>query len=250
MDYAHHNYNQHHYNFQHTWDKVKNRFYWSSMYSDIESHCKTCTSCQFVKGSKRHRTPLIERARPKPLEHLFADILGPIYGRFYILVLVDYATGFSMLIPMEGADAISIIKAIEEHWFRIFRYFRIFESDWGPGFNNLIMSYLSEILGFPHEIAEPRNHRSIGKVERVIGFCQTIFNHYNMLLDNDLTDKNIDIEQAWTIIKILIPIMQFSFNQRKMRITGISPNMAIFGTNMNDAIDIGRMKIVLKKYEI
>ena len=246
IDYAHHNQLQHHRDYDGTLDNLEKRFWWSTLRKDVKYFCSTCPSCQHVKGFKRQRTPLVVRKQPQPLEHVFADLLGPIYGRFYVLVLVDYATGYCMLVPIEGADALSIIKAIEDYWFRIFGYFSIFESDWGPGFNNLIMKYLAKILGFPQEIAEPRNHRSIGKVERVIGFLQSVINHYNLLLHRDLTDKIDDLEKAWTIIKILLPLIQMAFNQRKMRITGVSPNMAIFGTNMNDSIDIARMRYVLK----
>ena len=127
-------------------------------------------------------------------------------------------------------------KAILEHWFRIFGYFRLFESDWGPGFNNLFIEYLNDILDCPHEIAEPRNHRSIGKVERVIGFIQSIINHYNLLLDDKFAGKIDDERQAWTDLKILAPLLQLALNQRKMRISGVSPNMLIFGMNMNDAM--------------
>ena len=247
MDYAHHNLTQHHFSAEYTIETLKHRFWWSTLEKDVRWFCKNCISCQYVKGSKRHRAPMVQRNQPEPLEHLFADCLGPIYGRYYILVLVDYATGFTMLIPMEGADALSIAQAILQHWFRIFGYFRLFESDWGPGFNNLFMEYLTDILDCPHEIAEPRNHRSIGKVERVIGFVQSIINHYNLLLDNELTDQPDGIDKAWIRIQILIPVLQLALNQRKMRITGVSPNMAIFGMNMNDAIDIGRMKHLVQE---
>ena len=104
---------------------------------DVEWFIKNCISCQFVKGSARHRAPMVDRDPPERLEHLFADLLGPIYHDYYILVLVDYATGFSMLIPLDGCDGLTIAHAILNNWFKIFGYFRIFESDWGSGFNNI-----------------------------------------------------------------------------------------------------------------
>ena len=107
------------------------------------------------------------------------------------------------------------------------------------------MEYLTDILGCPHEIAEPRNHRSIGKVERVIGFLQQIINHYNILLENELTDKIDNEREAWTRIQVILPVVQLAMNQRKMRITGVSPNMAIFGMNMHEGIDMARMKLVV-----
>ena len=188
-----------------------------------------------------------ERHRPLPRQHIFADILGAIYQRYYILVLVDYATGYSMLIPIEGCDSMTIAQAIVDYWIRIFGCFQYLETDWGSGFTSKLFESLKQLLGYEHQIAEPRNHRSIGKVERVIGFLQSIINHYNLVLDNELTEFE-DLNIAWTKIKILLPFIQFGFNQRVMRITGISPNMGMFGTNMNDLTDLGRMNAKIDEF--
>jgi len=246
LDYVHHNINHHHYSYKYTLRKISRKFWWSTIKRDVRFHVKQCQSCQFVKGGPRKRAPLVNRYRPLPREHLYADILGSIYERYYILVLVDYATGYSMLIAMEGCDAISIAHAIINYWVRIFGYFKYFETDWGSGFTNTLMRYMEKLLDYEHQIAEPRNHRSIGKVERVIGFLQGVINHYNQLLNKQLTDFG-DREIAWTRIRILLPFIQFAFNQRVMRITGISPNMAMFGTNLNDLTDFSRMDKIVEK---
>ena len=248
MDYAHHNLMQHHFSNKYTYNVLVQRYWWGTMKKDVKVFCDQCISCQFVKGSKRTRTPLVVRPQPQPREHLFADFLGPIYGRYYILVLVDYATGFSMLIPTVGSDAYTVAHAIIDNWIRIFGFFKTLETDWGSGFNNQLIEYLQQLLKFEHEIAEPRNHRSIGKVERVIGFLQTVINHYNLLLEKQFTDDIDHLLNSWNRIKMLTPFVQLAFNQRVLRISGISPNMAMFGVNMNDKLDISRMKHLINDY--
>ena len=248
MDYAHHNLLQHHFSNKYTYSVLVQRYWWGTMKKDVKVFCDQCISCQFVKGSKRTRTPLVQRPQPQPREHLFADFLGPIYGRYYILVLVDYATGYSMLVPTIGCDAYTVAHAIIDNWIRIFGFFKTLETDWGSGFNNQLIEYLQQLLGFKHEIAEPRNHRSIGKVERVIGFLQTVINHYNLLLEKQFTDDIDDLLNSWNRIKMLTPFVQLAFNQRILRISGISPNMAMFGINMNDKLDISRMKSLIGNY--
>ena len=69
-------------------------------------------SCQFTKRCIRHRAPLRIRQLPKPHQHLFADFLGSVFGKYYILVLVDCATGYTILISTHGTDAATIVDSI------------------------------------------------------------------------------------------------------------------------------------------
>ena len=104
MDYAHHNLQLHHFNHIKSLNQIKHKYWWSTMKKDMIRFCELCISCQFIKGSVRHRAPLRIRELPAPRAHIFADFLGSIYGKYYILVLVDYATGYTMLIPTTNTD--------------------------------------------------------------------------------------------------------------------------------------------------
>ena len=244
MDYFHHNLQLHHFHFQHTFDNINNKYWWGTIKRDVKSFCKRCISCQFTKGGIRHKAPLRIRQLPKPRQHLFADFLGSVFGKYYILVLVDYATGYSMLIPTHGTDAATIVDSILRNWIPIFGWFNTFESDWGSGFNSQIIKALTKAGGIKFEMAEPRNHRSIGKVERIIGFLQKVINQYNLLLGEQLT--NSDFDEAWQTIEAMLPYIQLSFNQRRPRFTTYSPNMLMFGSNLTDVSDVDRMLKELK----
>ena len=251
MDYAHHNLQLHHFEYRQTLNGLKHKYWWSTMVKDIRKFCDTCISCQFIKGSTRHRAPLRIRELPTPRSHLFADFLGTIYNRYYILVLVDYATGYTMLIPTTNTDFQTVVNAILNHWVKIFGWFETFESDWGQGFNSKVLEALTRSATIKLELAEPRNHRSIGKVERTIGFLQSIINQYNVLLSNKLVQEGIEsYEQAWEIIKIILPFVQLSINQKRSRFTAISPNMLMLGSNVRDASDLGDLNAELRKVDI
>ena len=248
MDYYHHNLQLHHFEYNQTYDQLKHKYWWGTMKSDVRKFCETCISCQFIKGSVRHRAPLRIRELPQPRTHIFADFLGPIYKKYHILVMVDYATGYTMLIPTTNVDAQEVVNAILENWVKIFGWFDIFESDWGSGFNNNIIEALTRAANIKLEIAEPRNHRSIGKVERTIGFIQSILNQYNVLLGDELIkDKISAVPKAWEIIQIILPFIQLSINQKRSRFTSISPNMMMLGSNVKDASDIGDIHGALRK---
>ena len=242
MDYYHHNLQGHHFSWKYMFDQLDARYWWGTSKRDVRKFCENCVLCQFVKGSKRHRAPLQVRHLPKPREHLFADFLQGIYGQYHILFLIDYATGYAMLIPTNGTDAVTVVNSILKQWVPIFGWFTIFEADWGSGFKNKIMRALTKASGIELELAEPRNHRSIGKVERVIGFVQSILTRYNLLLGEQLTDNQDEFDHSWAIIESLLPFIQMALNQRRHRFTTYSPNMLMFGTNVKDISDIDRIK--------
>ena len=251
MDYAHHNLQLHHSNYRQTLNEIKHKYWWGTMKKDIRKFCETCISCQFIKGSVHHRAPLRIRELPTPRSHIFADFLGAVYNKYYILVLVDYATGYTMLIPTTNTDLQTIVDAILNHWVKIFGWFETFESDWGQGFNNKVLEALTRAATIKLELAEPRNHRSIGKVERTIGFVQSIINQYNVLLGGKLVQEGIEsYDQAWEIIQTILPFIQLSINQKRSRFTAISPNMLMLGANVRDASDLGDLNAELKKVDI
>ena len=247
MDRLHFDVSSHHESYQQTLNKIRRIYWWSTMKKDVKIFCDHCDFCQFTRGTAIQRAPLAVRELPPIFSHLFADFLGPIYGRYYILVLVDYASGYCRLVPCDGCDAPTVIESLLDSWISTFGWFSKFESDWGSGFNNKLLKAFGQLTRFKIELAEPRNHRSIGKVERVIGIVQKIINRYNQILNQQLTDNDDDILQSWYILQILIPMMQLSLNQRKTRISHISPNMLIFGKNMHEPTDAGRLQWKLKQ---
>ena len=239
ISYHHHNLQLHHLGYLHTMDSIERKYWWGTMKRDVRRHCKTCITCQYTKGSVRHRAPLRIRKLPKRKEHLFADFLGPIYGKYYILVLVDYATGYTLLIPTVGCDGITVVNSIFDKWVPLFGWFNVFETDWGSGFNNQLINALTAKLNIKHHLAEPRNHRSIGKVERVIQMVQQTLQIYNVQFGATLTDRMDKQEENWNTVKLLLPLIQSGINQRRPRFTTYSPNMLMFGENVKDISELG-----------
>ena len=249
MDYKHHNLTVHHFDKDQTIDNIEYTYYWGTLRRDVRKFVETCPTCQYAKGSKRHRTPLVQRELPKPREHLLADFLGAIFGIYYILVLVDYATGYVVLVPTHGTDGITVVHSIVHYWIKTFGWFKTFETDWGSGFSSKLMKALTKLTGVQLELAEPRNHRSIGKVERTIGFIQSIIQHYNLLLSERLTQQD-NYESSWHAIESILPFIQLAINQHRPRFTTISPNMLMFGSNVQDISDIDGLHQLLKDIQI
>ena len=241
LRWAHHNSQVHHPNADQTYDILFRSYWWNGMKKDCELHVQECPVCQYTNGSPRKRAPLADRILPPPLTHVFMDFLGPVYGRFYLLFIIDYATGYCRILPTDGCDAITVIELLFKRWVSDFGWFKLLETDWGSAFNSKLLAVLSRLAEFNIELAEPQNHRSIGKVERAIGMGQNIIRKYNLLLKNKLTDRLGDTDLAWSIIEILVPMIQLAFNQRRSRISAISPNMLIYGRNMYQPLQLERI---------
>ena len=246
MDYGHHNLSMNHLGYQPTLDSIESQYWWDTMRSDIKQHIQECRLCQYVKHGKPLRAPMRIRELPKPREHIMADFLDCVHAKYHILVIIDYGSNYAMLIPCESCDTRAVVNGILSHWIPIFGLFKSFETDFGSGFNNNILKLLTRVLGIKHTFAEARNHRGIGKVERLIGYIQTIFNLYNVqsnnqLIPNDTEDNYVSHDDVWERVKALLPFVQQSINRRKPRFTQYSPNMLMFGTELRDYGNIKEM---------
>ena len=244
MDYGHHNLSLNHLGEKPTVDSILADYWWDSMEKDIKTFIKECRLCQYVKHGKTMKAPMRVRELPRPREHIMADFLDCVLGKYHILVIVDYGSNYAMLVPCEHCDTRAVVDALLSHWIPVFGLFKSFETDFGSGFNNNVMKILMKITGIKHTFAEARNHRGIGKVERLIGYIQTIFNLYNVNSNNQLipTDHSYTSKQAvWKRVKALLPFVQQSLNRRKPRFTQYSPNMIMFGSELNDYGNIKKM---------
>ena len=244
MDYGHHNLSLNHLGEQATMDSILADYWWDTMEKDIKVFIKECQLCQYVKHGKTLKAPMRVRELPKPREHIMADFLDCVLGKYHILVIIDYGSNYAMLVPCEHCDTRAVVDALLTKWIPVFGLFESFETDFGSAFNNNVMKILMNITGIKHTFAEARNHRGIGKVERLIGYIQTIFNLYNVNSNNQLIpqDHSVVSKQAvWQRVKALLPFVQQSINRRKPRFTQYSPNMIMFGSELNDYGNIKKM---------
>ena len=253
MDYGHHNLSLNHLGAKATMDSILADYWWDTMEHDIKVFIKECQLCQYVKHGKTLKAPMRIRELPKPREHIMADFLDCILGKYHILVIVDYGSNYAMLVPCEHCDTRAVVDALLTKWIPVFGLFSSFETDFGAAFNNNVMKILTKITGIKHTFAEARNHRGIGKVERLIGYIQTIFNLYNVNSDNQLIPQDhsfVSKRAVWQRVKAILPFVQQSINRRKPRFTQYSPNMIMFGSELNDYGNIKKMIQQLNQPEL
>ena len=250
LDYAHHNLSAGHLGVQQTMDSLVPLYWWDTMKEDVKEHVKQCKLCQYVKHGRTLKAPMRIRELPAPRSHVMADFLDCIVAKYHIMVIIDYRTNYCMLVPCERCDTRAVVDALLSKWIPVFGLFDSFETDFGSGFDNNVMKLLTKLIGVKHRFAEARNHRGIGKVERLVGYIQTIFNLYNVQSGNKLLadeKKYETISDVWKRVKAILPFIQQSLNRRRPRFTQYSPNMMMFGSELKDYGNIKQMIQALSK---
>ena len=98
-----------------TWYKVKERYYWRTMYGDVHDWVSSCSFCSARKNPLPNRAPLMPiNEAVKPFDMVGVDILGPLpvttKGNKYILVFTDYLTRWVEAFPMKNMEAKTVAK--------------------------------------------------------------------------------------------------------------------------------------------
>ena len=230
-------------NFQHpgitqTKNLIQNKFYWYKWQSDSQKYVQQCTQCQEAKGHKfKSRGELAPLVSHKFGDILHLDFLGPFHSALNVLLLTDNYTGYTMLVPTFGQTANDVILAVWNNWRPINGLPLKCVTDRGKGFISELNQRFNKIVGIKSLFTSGYHAQTNAKAERRVQEVKKAIRMINVSLNGELTDKNSK-KRAVNMIRLLLPSIQFSINQQPLSFSGISPNMLIRGSNLNDAIDI------------
>ena len=91
-----------------TYEKLRTRYYWRKMFSDVNHWCRSCCDCAMRKSPRnRHKVPLLPIPVQDAFDRLACDIIGPFppskLGNRYVVVFSEYLT--------KWVEAKSIVRA-------------------------------------------------------------------------------------------------------------------------------------------
>ncbi|XP_069111463.1 uncharacterized protein [Argopecten irradians] len=153
-----------------TLTKIKSRYYWPSMTSDIETYVRHCDSCQ--RQNHLAKTPSVLHPIPvkdKAFAMLGMDLVGPLRlterGNRYVIVLTDYLTKWPEVkaIPSKDANEIAdfVIETVCRHGTP-----EVILTDNGREFCNMVNDTLCSKLGIEHRLTTPYHPQTNGLTER------------------------------------------------------------------------------------
>eukprot|EP00731_Ephydatia_muelleri_P011389 Em0006g283a len=150
--------------------RILRRFYWPTLYRDVEEFCKCCRICQKVSRLKESKAPLIPLPIvTEPFRRVAMYIVGPLprtkSGNRYILVMSDYATRYPEAVPVKAIDA----EHIAEELVKIFARVGIPEeilTDQGSNFTSQLLAEIYQLLHVHPIRTTPYHPQTDGLVER------------------------------------------------------------------------------------
>ncbi|XP_050704321.1 uncharacterized protein LOC126989756 [Eriocheir sinensis] len=152
-----------HFSHRKTESKVSDNFFWPGMWADIRDYCRSYDICQ-RKSYKGQVKPVPLQPLPvvtEPFSRVAVDVVGPLSppsaeGHWYILILIDFATGFPEAIPLKDVDSVSVAEALLSSFSRV-GIPREILSDRGTQFTSQLIAELHNLLGVrPQEMPSDR----------------------------------------------------------------------------------------------
>ncbi|GFW49334.1 retrovirus-related Pol polyprotein from transposon 412 [Trichonephila clavipes] len=180
-----------HFGVMKTLQKVRERFYWNNVRSDVEKYCRICDPCAARKGPrKRTRGRLQLYNVGAPFERIAFDILGPLPrssdGNNNILVVMDYFTKWPGAYPIHNQEASTVAEVLVQHWISRFGVPLQLHSNQGRNFDSAVCKRLCEILAIDKTRTTALHPQSDGMVERSAVHETTSYSPSQMLFGRDL----------------------------------------------------------------
>ena len=211
--------------------KVKARFYWPGLTSDIRSHLRKCNLCERRKSPPKKRRARLQQYRVgMPIERVAIDLLGPLprsgRGNQWVMVVGDYQTKWMEAYALPDAKAATVAKKLVEEFVCRYGVPRELHSDQGTNFESELFAEMCKLLGIKKTRTTAYNPKSDGLVER---FNRTLMNIIAMLVEEDTCDRDWDE---------LLPYATSAYRSTPQESTGETPNMMMLGRELRLPIEL------------
>lgn len=213
-----------HYGYQKSLDKVRERYYWFGMTSDIDLWCKHCLECQRVKSPVQgHRAPLHPIPCSFPNERIQIDIVDPrVFTRKrnrWILTVQDSFTKWFEAFPLKSMRIPEIANILISQYFCRFGIPLQIHSDMGQNFESKLLKELGKKLGFHKSRTTFAHPEANGMIERSHKVMTQMLRQY-------VDCSGRDWDQA-------LPYIGLAYRSTVHDSTGFTPNLLTLGKEIN-----------------
>lgn len=154
-----------------THDSIRSKFWWSTIYADVENYVKCCNRWQMAKRNyNKFNPPLTSMPQVGRFERWQIDILGPIQesheGYQYVLLAIDSFTRFPEAFPLKTQSSKEIATVIYNEIICRYGAMRVLFSDSGRSFMSNLVNAMCEIFQITQHHTSSYHPQTNGLVER------------------------------------------------------------------------------------
>jgi len=160
--------------------------WWPQIAKDIQIRVHSCIPCAKFKGnSKQYGELRGNLVSDTPFDHVYLDLLGPFnfdvntldekdvnyddVEFHYLLTMVDAATKWAELVPLESTKAGPVVSAIKDFWLSRYPLPTTITSDNGPPFNSKEFALMCQSHGIHYQPTTTYTPTANSNIERVHG---------------------------------------------------------------------------------
>ena len=203
-----------------TYEKLRTRYYWRHMFSDIQHWIRSCADCSMRKTPRnRHKAPLMPIPVEGAFDRLAVDCLGPLptsaQGNRYVVVFCDAFTRWSEAFPVPSIDAPTIARLLVDEILCRHGAPRTLLSDRGSNFLSVLIKEVCKLINTRKINTSAYHPQSEGMVER---FNNTLAESISMFVSSNQKD--------WDLF---IPSILFAYRVSPCVSTGDSPFYLLYG---------------------
>jgi Integrase zinc binding domain/Integrase core domain len=203
-----------------TLNRIKSKYYWTTMREDIEKHVKGCYNCQANKTDRRrYKAPMeITTTSNEAFQRVAMDIVGPLpvtrNNNNYILTFQDDLTKFSQAYCTTKTDMETIAGLL----IKFISHYGIPKSvltDLGSQFTSELMKQMSKLFKIEHLKTTAYHPQTNGALERSHSTLKDYLTHF--------ITENLD---NWDEF---VPLAMFCYNTSVHSATKFTPYELVFG---------------------
>ncbi|MES9902836.1 MAG: reverse transcriptase domain-containing protein [Sedimenticola sp.] len=218
-----------HMGFEKTVDKIRQKYYWYGMLSQVKKWCKSCKDCAQSKSAPRkQRAPLVQDQATRPFERIAMDIVGPIPttsdGNRFILVVSDYFTKWPEAFALKDHKALTVAQILVDEIICRYGIPSRLHCDQGRDFESRVIQEVCRLLDVKKTRTTPYHPESDGLVERL--------NRSLVQMLRTVGEKN---QKDWDK---QLPKILLAYRSSVHSTTKFTPHFLMFGREVQLPIDV------------
>ncbi|CAK9834497.1 Retrovirus-related Pol polyprotein from transposon 412 [Anthophora retusa] len=203
-----------------TYRRIREKYYWPQMKTDVTNFVTSCRECQRNKLTRvKTRNPMVLTDTPgQAFDKIALDVVGPLpttpSDHQYILTMQDLLTKYSIAVPLKTTSAAETADALVDHLICKFGTPKAILTDRGTNFVNALMRAVTRRFRIQHMKTTAFHPQTNGSLER----SHLVLTEYLKQYINNKNDWNNWLQCA-----------MFSYNTSVHEGTLYTPHELIFG---------------------